>query len=260
MKGSPGRRRRVLDPDLMASIRRYDDAVVPVFATPFTRVMVDVITDSGIGPILDIGCGSGATARAVIHEWPNAAVTGVDSSIECLVIAGARSSKTLRWVCADACRLPVATGSTGLVVAQQLVQFLDYPTFAAEMYRVLLPGGRCIVLSWSSGGNPMLATLDRIAVETGLSEAPPWERAQSFDRKSLLQAAQSSGLDVLECSTVEIDCALSDPAPFASYFIPDPSPEGALARDLAIGSLKSPQRLSADLLVLERQALKAVSN
>ena len=244
----------------MASIRRYDDAVVPVFATPFMGAMFDVITDSGIGPVLDIGCGSGATARAVIREWPNAPVTGIDASMECLVIAGARSSKTLRWFCADACRLPVASGSTGLVVAQQLVQFLDYPRFAAEMHRVLFPAGRCIVLSWSSGGNPMLAALDRIALETGVSETPPWELAQSFDLERLLQAAQSSGLDVLESSTVEIDCALSDPRPFASYFIPDLSPEGALARDLAIRSFKNRQRLSADLVILERPALGADPN
>ena len=244
----------------MASIRRYDDAVVPVFATPFKGAMVDVITDPGIGPILDIGCGSGATARAVIHEWPNAAVTGVDASMECLVIAGARSSKTLRWVCADACRLPVASGSTGLVVAQQLVQFLDYPTFAAEMHRVLAPAGRCIVLSWSSGGNPMLAALDRIALETGVSETPPWERAQSFDLERLLQAADRSGLDKVGRSTVEFGCTLIDPTAFVSYFIPYPSPEGALARDLAIRSFKNPQRLSADLVILERSALRADPN
>jgi SAM-dependent methyltransferase len=93
------------------------------------------------GPGLDVGCGTGANLERMRGrgDW-----TGLDASAEALTFCAERGHGAL--VAGDAGRLPFATGSFTGVTALDLLEHLgDDAAAAAELYRVLRPGGRLIV-------------------------------------------------------------------------------------------------------------------
>jgi arsenite methyltransferase len=97
--------------------------------------------------ILDVASGRGATALTLAREY-DAQVTGVDLSDANVALAnGAAQAAGLagqvRFEVGDAERLPVETGAFDAVVCEcAFCTFPDKPTAAAELARVLRPGGR----------------------------------------------------------------------------------------------------------------------
>lgn len=94
--------------------------------------------------ILDLGCGTGFVARALAQRFRGARVVGLDLSPAMVEQANARRGRwsRCRYVCADAERLPLASGSMDLVVSNLALQWCDAATAFAEIARVLRPGGR----------------------------------------------------------------------------------------------------------------------
>ena len=88
------------------------------------------------GPILDVGCGEGYYS-AKLAEVLNADLTGLDISKEAVRFAAGRY-KNARWLCASAARLPVESGSAGLITS------LFALTVPEEFLRVLRPDGAYI--------------------------------------------------------------------------------------------------------------------
>jgi SAM-dependent methyltransferase len=90
--------------------------------------------------ILDVGCGTGATTRALCRFGP---VVGLDIGPEALRRARARGLAVAR---ASAARLPVRPASFDLVVALDVLEHLDDDVAAArEMLAALRPRGRLLV-------------------------------------------------------------------------------------------------------------------
>ena len=67
------------------------------------------------GPILDVGCGEGWYS-AQLSEALDAPLVGLDISKEAVRCAAAKY-KNARWICGSAARLPVASGSAGLITS-----------------------------------------------------------------------------------------------------------------------------------------------
>lgn len=236
----------MLDARTVEACRRYDDVIVPAFADPF----IDHLTAPLDGPppsvVVDLACGSGATARAVHRCHPSAVTVGVDASTEALAVAAERSPPELSWVAASAARLPSADASVDAVVCQQGVQFFrSYPVVLREVARVLVPGGRAVVLSWAAGGNPILATADR-----ALAETEPFRQARSFDAAACREAADANGLDVDDHETVAGVIGADLDAVVDHLVGGDPAARRAVLVALAGQDL----RLRADRLVLRRRA------
>jgi SAM-dependent methyltransferase len=105
--------------------------------------------------VLDVGCAFGyGTARL-----PGSFVVGLDRSADYLRQAKRRYS-SLTWVEGDAACLPLASESFDAVVALDVLEHLaNAPGAAAELIRVLRPGGR-LVVSVPHGG--LLAGLDSL--------------------------------------------------------------------------------------------------
>ena len=119
--------------------RRAARAFSSVLARPDTRV-------------LDLCCGTGDMTFALHRRVTNSAATilGVDFSHAMLQRASAKSEGTsLRWVEADALRLPFANGQFDLVTAAFGFRNLaDYNAGLREMLRVLHSGGECGILDF----------------------------------------------------------------------------------------------------------------
>lgn len=99
--------------------------------------------------VLDLGCGTGASLASLAARFPSCEVVGVDLAHAMLARAAGRTPawkrmlpvRRPRLVCADAERLPLATGSAELVFSNLALQWCDPEKAFAEAARVLPPGG-----------------------------------------------------------------------------------------------------------------------
>lgn len=97
--------------------------------------------------VLDVASGPGATAFLLAGEF-GVTVDGVDLGEQSVAKASARAaelgvSETVRFHVGDAERLPFGDATFDAVVSEcAFCTFPDKPTAAAEMARVLKPGGR----------------------------------------------------------------------------------------------------------------------
>ncbi|MEP7241245.1 MAG: trans-aconitate 2-methyltransferase [Devosia sp.] len=92
------------------------------------------------GPIFDMGCGPGNSTEVLAQRWPEATITGLDSSASMLAEARTRLPR-LRFAAADA-RTWVPEPGTGLVFANATYQWV--PEHLTQLPRVLAalpPGG-----------------------------------------------------------------------------------------------------------------------
>ena len=85
------------------------------------------------GPILDVGCGEGWYS-AQLSDALNAPLVGLDISKEAVRCAAAKY-KNAQWICGSAARLPVESGSVGLITS------LFALTVPEEFKRVLRSDG-----------------------------------------------------------------------------------------------------------------------
>jgi arsenite methyltransferase len=109
--------------------------------------------------VLDIGCGPGYLACDIAAQLGGAGqVTAIDVSEEMLTVARTQRARspagaTIELHRADATALPLDQGSFDAAVATQTYEFVhDIPRALGELYRVLRPGGRALILDtdWDS--------------------------------------------------------------------------------------------------------------
>ena len=94
--------------------------------------------------VVDLGCGTGHSSRALKERFPRARVIALDLAEGMLREARRRSGWRRRFdrVCADARRLPVAAGSVDLLFSNLMLQWCtELDEVFAEFRRVLRPSG-----------------------------------------------------------------------------------------------------------------------
>lgn len=110
--------------------------------------------------VLDVGCGGGANIARLLKRCPNGKVTGMDRSKLALEIA---HDFNYREVVDKKCyiiggninQLQCAKDSFDLVTAFETIYF--WPTLEeglAEVFRVLKPGGTCVIANEMDGLDP----------------------------------------------------------------------------------------------------------
>lgn len=109
--------------------------------------------------ILDVGCGPGYLAgELAARVGPTGSVYGIDVSEHMLAIAEAHAERAapdtpIELHRANATALPSEEGTFDAAVATQVYEFVnDTASALAELYRVLRPGGRALILDtdWDS--------------------------------------------------------------------------------------------------------------
>lgn len=152
--------------------RTYDEAAV-LQREVGTRLL-EHLDPMRIDPrcVLDLGCGTGETLAALQRRYSRATVIGLDLAQAMLARAAARAPWWRRTlgrpraplVCADAERMPLATGSVELVFSNLALQWCDPARVFVESARVLAPQGLFI---FSTFGPDTLMELRAAFASTG---------------------------------------------------------------------------------------------
>lgn len=116
------------------------------------RRAVELAKVSANDDVLDIACGTGDFARAFAKAQPRR-VVGCDFAHEMLIRATGGSD----WVEADALLLPFGNGSFTIAsCAFGVRNFADFDAGLREMFRVLRPGGRAVILEFMRPPNAVV--------------------------------------------------------------------------------------------------------
>jgi SAM-dependent methyltransferase len=149
-------------------VGEYEDTAAEL--APASDVAVDALGLTGAERVLDVACGT-ANAALVAHR-AGATVTGLDGSARLLEVARQRVPDG-EFVLGDAAKLPFADGSFDAAVSVFGIIFVrPAEQAAAEIARVVRPGGRVAITTWPPRG-PMF---DAIALmRQALARARPDE-------------------------------------------------------------------------------------
>ena len=116
-----------------------------------------VVESAGLRPgerVLDLGCGTGNAALLAAER--SGEVTGVDPASRLLEIARARAAREGKKVTfrrGEAASLPLDDSSVDVILSVFALIFAPDPdAAAAEMSRVLAPGGRIVLSAWIPAG------------------------------------------------------------------------------------------------------------
>ncbi len=116
------------------------------------RAFEQILSQPG-AQVLDLCCGTGDMALALRRQGGKASpkILGADFSHAMLQRASSKSSSTsLRWVEADALRLPFPDQHFDLVTsAFGFRNLANYDAGLREIFRVLRPGGECGILDFA---------------------------------------------------------------------------------------------------------------
>lgn len=131
--------------------------------------------------VLDCGCGHGMAS--VVLARRGAKVVSCDLSLGYLNEARQRAKAnqvSIQWVKADGQRLPFADGSFDRIWGNAILHHLDMKQAAAEIHRLLKPGGRAVFCEpW--GENPVLNLARRRLPYPGKGRTPDEMPLKSSD-------------------------------------------------------------------------------
>jgi SAM-dependent methyltransferase len=139
--------------------------------------------------VVDLGCGTGNAALLVARR--GARVTGVDPAARLVAVARADAAAqglAAEFVPGRAEAAPLPDGAADAVVSVFGLIFCAEPPAAAELSRVLGPGGRVVFSAWvPSGpiGRQAVLPRDAVAAAGGAPAGPPpfaWQDAEAVYR------------------------------------------------------------------------------
>lgn len=177
-----------------------------------TRQVIDPLLDAAAvrdgTRLLDVACGTGELAGRAAER--GAGPTGVDLS-EGMVALARERWPGLDFAQADAERLPYADGAFGAVTAAFVLNHVPSPPrAAAELARVLAPGGRAAVTVWDSPAHVRFIELVAEAADAAGAERPPEvdngpdDPDRFADEDEMRTLLEGAGLGDVEQRTLEV--------------------------------------------------------
>jgi SAM-dependent methyltransferase len=170
---------------------------------------------------LDVGCGTGALTEAVAAANAPKRLVGIDPSSGFLEFARRRLGERAELRAADAQDLPFGDAEFDRVVSGLVLNFVpDQLRAAAEIQRVLRPGGECGCYVWDYGGRMELMRRFWDAAVALDPEAHGLDEAQRFPvcRPEALQALfEGAGFARVETRAIDVPTIFTD---FDDYWTP----------------------------------------
>lgn len=203
----------------------HDGAAYERYMGRWSRRLAPRLLDRlDLGPAqrwLDVGCGTGALAAAIVERAAPSAVTGVDPSPGFLAAARAGLPPDVDLLCAPADRLPLADGAVDAAVASLVLNFVAEPVAVLrEMARVTSERGCVAACVWDySGRMDLIQHYWQAVARLGLAGASA-HRPEAFPicRPEALQGAfAEAGLGRVAVSALDLEMVFSD---FDDYWQP----------------------------------------
>jgi ubiquinone/menaquinone biosynthesis C-methylase UbiE len=185
----------------------YFDAPALSFWNRFGQNTVDRIQLQPGAKVLDVCCGSGASAiPAAIKVGTTGSVLGADLADSLLALARNKSQQAgltnIEFRCGDFTNLGLANESFDAIVCVFGIFFVpDMEAAIAELWRMLRPGGKLAITSW---GTRVFEPANQIFWNAVKAERPelykqftPWYRIGDPDSlKALLEAGGATNVEV----------------------------------------------------------------
>ena len=136
---------------------------------PFEDLLVEAVSASGARRVLDVGCGTGSTTRAVARLLGTKGHSvGIDISeqmIDAARMLAEQDRSPATFVCADAQTHQFAPGSFDLIIARFGTMFFTDPVAAfANLRRAGSQGTQLCSITWRSPEeNPFMTAAERAA-------------------------------------------------------------------------------------------------
>lgn len=174
--------------------------------------------------VLDIGCGTGATTRAVARALDaGGECLGVDVSVPMIEAARAREAlPNARFLVADAQRHAFETAAFDMLVSRFGVMFFDDPVAAfANLRRAAAPGARLCVLAWRGPDqNPFMTVAGRAAApllqEAAMPLSAPAPGAPGqfgfADPERVRRILDAGGWQDIEIQPLDVGCRMPESA------------------------------------------------
>lgn len=170
---------------------------------------------------LDVGCGTGALTEAVARSCAPEKLAGIDPSAEFLDSARRRLGAAAEFRQVDARDLPFAAAEFDRVVSGLVLNFVpDQPRAAAEMVRVVRPGGEVALYVWDYAGKMELMRYfwdAAAALDPRGGELDEGKRFPICRPEALQQLFAAAGLVEVETRAIEVPTIFHD---FDDYWTP----------------------------------------
>lgn len=186
--------------------------------------------------VLDVGCGTGHLARAVVHGSRPAAVHAVDLSAAYIEHARRHTpAAQVRFEVGDACALPFGDRTFDRVLSMLVLHFVPQTAQAiAQMRRVSRPGGVVAACVWDVRGG---CVANRLFFDTAAALDPRANerRARNYTRPmtrpgELAQAWRDGGFDDVTETAL---CIRMEYSSFDDYWAPYRGKDGPGAEYVA---------------------------
>jgi ubiquinone/menaquinone biosynthesis C-methylase UbiE len=229
--------------------RSYQEYMVPGMFVPLAERMIELAEVAEGDRVLDVACGTGSLTRLLAAQvGTRGRVAAVDLSPQMVAVArelGAHGGATIEYQEAPADALPFADAEFTLLTCQQGLQFFpDRPAALAEFLRVLAPGGRAAVATWTDGGVGFNAIIDALRRHIGddiaAMIAAPYVINDPGELRALFEAAGFSDI-VVEVERVVV--RFPDPPRYGERIIGS----GPAAARFAQASEQQRKRVIADV-------------
>jgi ubiquinone/menaquinone biosynthesis C-methylase UbiE len=186
----------------------YEQSFVPAIFAASAEVLADF---AGIGRgerVLDVGCGTGAVARAAARRvGAEGRVVGLDLNPRMLAVAR-RVAPEIEWCEGEAGDLPFEPNTFDVVTSQYALMFVpDQPQALAEMWRVLAPSGRlALAVCGPIARAPGYAALAEVAAGCCPAEVVELLRSPFAlgDQEQLARLVCAAGIEDARIDTTEI--------------------------------------------------------
>lgn len=167
-----------------------------------------------VGPVLDVGCGTGRTVAGLRAARPDRPVVALDLS------SGILADVPPPRVASDAALLPFRDGAFGAVLAMHMLYHVpDIDRAVNEAARVLAPGGAYLVSTNASTDKAELTEVWRDAVADVVGDAPAG-RVSFSGRFTLERAPEILGRGFADVDVLPLRSEIEVPSaePVVDYF------------------------------------------
>ena len=187
---------------------------------PFEDLLVQAVSASGARRVLDVGCGTGSTTRAIARVLgATGRSTGIDISeqmIDAARMLTERDRTSAEFICADAQTHAFAPASFDLIMSRFGTMFFTDPVAAfANLRRAGAQGATLCSIVWRSPEeNPFMTTAERAAAPL-LPNLQP-RRADAAGQFGLADARrmrailEESGWTAIDIRPIDVTCTLPE--------------------------------------------------